>query len=293
MIGKLKNTLRHLFLPRESNNHRAKLLHPKSLFLVVLLLIASSLVLSEIRVVSPQILGISHNVTLDELFLITNQKRLENNLPPLKLNSELSVAAQRKAEDMFAKDYWAHNSPSGTTPWKFIKEAGYNYIYAGENLARGFTSGSETVNAWMDSSTHRLNLLSANYEDVGFAVVTGKLGGEETVLVVQEFGGRREFLAQKPVAASQSSEVSETPTKQVAGRLPQANIEQKTLINSIDFTSDASRAILVFFSGVFAVDMVFVERRKIIRFVGHNLDHILFLLSILGILAIISRGVII
>ena len=293
MIGKLKNTLRHLFLPRESNNHRAKFLHHQSLFLATLLLLVSSFVLSEIRVVSPQILGISHNVTLDELFLITNQKRLENNLPALKLNSELSLAASKKAEDMFAKDYWAHNSPDGTTPWKFIKDSGYSYIYAGENLARGFTSGSEVVNAWMDSSTHRLNLLSVNYEDVGLAVVTGKLGGEETVLVVQEFGGRREFLAQKPVVASESSDISKAPTKQVAGKLPQANIEQKPLVNSIDFTSDASRGILVFFTGVFAVDMVLVERKKIIRFVGHNLDHILFLLSILGILAVISRGVII
>ncbi|MEK9178650.1 MAG: hypothetical protein AAB801_02610, partial [Patescibacteria group bacterium] len=64
------------------------------------------------------------------------------------------------------------------------------------------------------------------------------------------------------------------------------------LIDSINVTSDASRAILFFFTGVFAMDMVFVERRKIIRFVGHNLDHILFLLSIFGILWIILRGVV-
>ncbi|MEK9178369.1 MAG: CAP domain-containing protein, partial [Patescibacteria group bacterium] len=229
MIGKIKNTLKHLFLPLESNNHRAKLLHHKILFLVTLVLLTSSFVMPQIKTFSPQILGITHNVTLDELLLLTNQKRIENNLPPLVLSPELSLAASNKADDMFVKDYWAHNSPDGKTPWKFIRDSGYNYIYAGENLARGFTSGGDVVNAWMDSPTHRLNVLSPNYEDIGFSVMTGKLGGEETVLVVQEFGGRREFLAKKPLSASESSEsVREIPTESPV-ELPQEVIKQKPL----------------------------------------------------------------
>ena len=86
---------------------------------------------------------------------------------------------------MFSKDYWAHNAPDGTTPWVFIKNTGYNYIYAGENLARGFNSASDVINAWMNSPEHRQNVLSPNYQNVGFAVATGTLSGEDTVLVVE------------------------------------------------------------------------------------------------------------
>ena len=203
MIVGVKNSLRHLFLPHESNNHRAKFLHLQSLLLTVILLIFASFLLSEVRTVSPQILGVTHNISTEELFLLTNQKRLENNLLPLVFNEQLSLAASRKADDMFARDYWAHNAPDGTTPWVFIKGAGYEYTYAGENLARGYSSASEAVDAWMASAAgHKENLLSANYTDIGFAVKTGTFAGEETVLVVQEFGSRN---AAPAVGASPSA----------------------------------------------------------------------------------------
>src|SRR3990167_6373256 len=132
MIVGVKNSLRHLFLPHESNNHRAKFLHLQSLLLTVVLLIFASFLLSEVRTVSPQVLGVTYNISAEDLLLLTNQKRLENNVPPLGFNEQLSLAASRKADDMFAKDYWAHNAPDGTTPWVFIKGAGYEYTYAGE-----------------------------------------------------------------------------------------------------------------------------------------------------------------
>ena len=298
MITSLKNSLRHLVLPHESNNHRARLLHLQTLFLTVLLLVFSSFIFSELRNISPQILGISHSVTLNELFLLTNQKRIDNNLAPLTLNTELSLAAQKKADDMFSKDYWAHNGPDGTTPWKFIRESGYNYIYAGENLARGYTNGSEVVNAWMDSSSHRLNILSQNYEDVGFAVKTGTIGGEETVLVVQELGGRKEALAQIPknipkAVLEVASSGDESLVKRESPKLPGIDIEQKPLINSINFTSTASKLLIALFIGLLTTDMIIAERKKVIRFVGHNMDHIFFLLTILGVLAFLSSKAII
>lgn len=138
----------------------------------------------------PTVLGITANISIQDLLNQTNQKRQENGLPPVVLNDQLTRAAEMKGDDMFAKNYWAHVSPDGVTPWVFIKNAGYDYLYAGENLARGFTTATDTVNAWMASPTHRENLLSPNFKDIGFAVKTGTLTGSETILVVQEFGSK-------------------------------------------------------------------------------------------------------
>ena len=64
---------------------------------------------------------------------------------------------------MIAKNYWAHNAPDGASPWSFFKNVGYRYLYAGENLARDFGDSASVVNAWMNSPTHRDNLLSGRY----------------------------------------------------------------------------------------------------------------------------------
>src|SRR3989304_4267883 len=143
--------LSHLFLPRESNNYRAKLLHHNILFLFIIFIFASSFLLEIIGVNFPSVLGIQTNITVDQLLVLTNEKRAELGLPPLTLSTQLSTAAMLKAQDMLEKDYWAHNSPDGKTPWVFIKETGYNYTYAGENLAKGFNSAEDGVNAWMAS----------------------------------------------------------------------------------------------------------------------------------------------
>ena len=146
----------------------------------------------------PTVLGVSSDVSTQELMILTNEKRQDNGLGALTIDDRLSQAAAGKASDMFNKDYWAHNAPDGTTPWSFIKGAGYNYIYAGENLARGFKSAQDVVNAWMASPEHRQNMLSSSYQNVGFAVATGKLTGEDTILVVEMLGSTN--LAQEPIA---------------------------------------------------------------------------------------------
>src|SRR3989338_7182361 len=120
----------------------------------------------------------------------------------LELNPELSLAAEKKAEDMFARNYWAHNGPNGSTPWDFIKGAGYTYIYAGENLAKDFQNSNDVVQAWMKSPSHRENILRKEYQDIGFAVVNGVLNGEETTLVIQMFG----VSSSKSVAAKPESD---------------------------------------------------------------------------------------
>jgi uncharacterized protein YkwD len=139
---------------------------------------------------STSILSESQSLTEDELIALTNQEREKTGLKPLVQNKLLDIAAASKAEDMISKNYWSHFSPAGVGPWTFIKNANYPYIYAGENLARGFTTSSSVIDSWMGSKEHRENMLSPNYTEVGFAIKNGSLTGEETTLVIQMFGSR-------------------------------------------------------------------------------------------------------
>lgn len=280
----MKNFLHIFFIPHPSNNFRSKLLHHKSLLFVIVLFFSASFALSILRQNFPEVLGISSDISISQLVSLTNQKREERGLPPLDLDEKLSKAALQKASDMIYKNYWAHNAPDGTTPWVFIKDSGYEYVYAGENLARGFTNSSDVLAAWMASSTHRENLLSSNYSNVGFAVKKGKLLGEETVLVVQMLGS----TTLGPSIAAQKLKSSVSSTKEVL-----ISSAQKPLVDNSFLSKTLTRSTLILFISVLFVDMIIVERRKIVRFVGHNLDHIFFLTLILLSIAILTRGVVI
>lgn len=191
MVRKTKRAVRHLFHPQLSNNHRPRLLHPEGFFVLLAIVIFSFVGLTNINVVSPQlgsILGYSSTITPSTVVEKTNAERAKLGLPPLQINGELSEAALAKASDMFQNQYWAHFSPSGTSPWHFIKNSGYRYSVAGENLARDFLQTDDMVTAWMNSPTHRENIVNPKYQDIGIAVVDGTLLGTETTLVVQMFG---------------------------------------------------------------------------------------------------------
>lgn len=173
-------------LPYPDPGTRARLLKNSALLFYVLVLLVSQVYLYNL---SPRILGFATNIATSELYQLVNQERADLGLATLKRNSKLEQAALKKAQDMFAKNYWAHYAPDGsTTPWKFILQSGYNYKYAGENLAKDFDTSSAVVIAWMNSSSHRANIVNKNYKDVGMVAVNGTLLGEQTTLVVQMFG---------------------------------------------------------------------------------------------------------
>jgi len=320
--------IRHFFYPHESNNFRARLLHLSSLLVIVVSIIISTFLLVGVKRTFPSVLGISTEMTADQLLILTNQKRVENGLPPLSFSSQLSLAADNKAKDMFAKNYWAHIAPDGTTPWAFISGAGYRYVYAGENLARGFNDAGGVIDAWMASPEHRKNMLSANYKNVGFAIETGNLTGEDTVLVVEMLGSGSETVQQAPVQApveTVQQNIQQNPTPTIAQEA-QNKVEEKTQAEpqkpeitlvpsqappipvptqrlvaavmaqatySIQAVSkNIALAIILILLVVLILDILLVERRKIIRFTGHNLDHILYLIFVLSIIYLLTRGVI-
>lgn len=173
-------------MPLGANDYRPYLV--RSSLLIVFIVVMIGFQLSYNFVQTGSVLGVTTNITSPDLLGETNAQRSAAAEKPLQLNAKLSAAAADKARDMFAKQYWAHISPTGTTPWAWFKKVDYNYVEAGENLARGFGTSGGVVTAWMNSVDHRANILDPNYSDVGFAVQRGVLDGKATTLVVALYG---------------------------------------------------------------------------------------------------------
>lgn len=129
-------------------------------------------------------------LTKGKIVAETNRQRFDNGmLPPLVENSKLSAAALAKANDMFESQYFDHISPSGVGPGDLVKNHGYEYIVAGENLILGnFKDEKEVVQLWMDSPGHRANILNERFTEIGVAIVKGTYKGQTVWIGVQEFG---------------------------------------------------------------------------------------------------------
>jgi len=183
---KVHRTVKRAVVPHTGNQFRPLLVRRHGLA-VILLLILSAFGLQNL-VVTGSVLGQATDVTRQRLLETTNAARADAGAGALVINEDLNQAAQAKAADMFNEQYWAHTSPSGHTPWYWVKSTGYSYDYAGENLAKGFISSQGVITAWLNSAEHRTNLLDNRYLDVGFAVEKGMLNGEETTLVVALYG---------------------------------------------------------------------------------------------------------
>lgn len=196
-------------LPHPAKPQRAKLLSPLSLLTYSLFVLTLFFSTRTLALRLPGILGFASDIKVEDLVNLVNQKRSENGAGAVKLDSTLCEAAQKKGEDMFTKGYWAHVAPDGTQPWAFFAQVGYDYIYAGENLAKDFQTSGAVVEAWMNSSSHRQNLVSPKYDEMGIAVVNGTLNGYETTLVVQEFGRRKS--PQNLAAITPQAQAATTP----------------------------------------------------------------------------------
>jgi hypothetical protein len=136
-------------------------------------------------------LGINNTIlSKDNIISLHNINRKENgDLVPLKENAKLNFSSDIKLKDMFAKQYFDHISPSGTGVADLGKEAGYDYIIIGENLAMGnFKDDKALVDAWMASPGHRANILNKNYTEIGIAVSKGKFEGKNIWMAVAHFG---------------------------------------------------------------------------------------------------------
>lgn len=277
--------LSHLFLPHPDTHKKAHLLSWQALLAYIFLFIILQIGLKTYSNFSPGVLGINSQVTVKELIDLTNQERIKNGLQPVKENAQLDQAAQKKGENMFAENYWAHYSPSGKDPWGFITGAGYRFSYAGENLAKNFYTSSDVVNAWMASPTHRENLLNDKYQDIGMAVLQGQLNGEQTILVVQEFGTPAEYVAQKPDTSSATSTPIPTTdatsgSGQVLAEIPSQDTFSKSvssqpqiLVDPLAVTKTTGLSIIFFVALLLMIDFYILKRRGILRLSSRHMPH--------------------
>lgn len=161
-----------------------------------------------------QVLAYAAEMSREGLLSGTNNARTANGLAPLSLNSQLNNSAQAKAQHMADYNYWAHVAPDGTQPWYFFNQAGYVYIRAGENLAYGFMSSQGAIDGWMNSPSHRANMLG-EYQDIGFGIVNApdyQSSGQQTIVVAHYGAKTAPPPPPAPAPAAPTTPASSTPT---------------------------------------------------------------------------------
>lgn len=130
------------------------------------------------------------SVSNENIETLINKERTNRGIAPLKDNPMLDQAAFSKSIDMISRNYFDHYA-LGSTPWDFIKNQNYSYLYAGENLAMDFSTSEGIVSAWMNSETHRKNILNPDFTEMGVGVVKGEFvdskGSRETQMVTNIF----------------------------------------------------------------------------------------------------------
>lgn len=280
-----------LFVPHPHNNHKARLLWPRSILILIGLFIMGRSIVDITVGLLPGVLGFASQIDPAKVIELTNTERQNAGLGKVTYNSVLSEAAAAKAADMFANNYWAHVSPTGTEPWSFISSSGYNYQHAGENLARDFSNPKDIVSAWMASSTHKKNLLDSRYQDIGIAVMDGYINGVETTIVVQMFGTPQTSIARVTSDTVEATSVlasdKETEPTPVGEKLiPSAGI------SPLDLNRSWSLAFVVLILFALSLDWIFVLRYNIIRISGKNWAHLTYFIALTAILIIIRQGII-
>jgi hypothetical protein len=316
LINRIKAVIKYLFIPHENNQWRAKYIQHDFLTSLILVLLVLNIGLRfAVKNYPTNILGENIDISVEVLLNYTNAERTQHGLAPLQLNPNLVNAAADKAAHIFANNYWSHFAPDGTSPWFFFQKNNYPYIYAGENLAKDFTSTKDVVQAWMNSPTHRENILKAEYQEIGFAVMEGNLQGENTILIVQLFGTQEAttLAASTPLNTNTTApeevetEVTEqtmptlTPTpsvqivKTISNNQPPPSSFYKTRSNIIKKTAliDISSlqkyivvSALLGLSIVLALDFYITKKNKVFKLSGKHVAHLMFtLLLILSIIA--------
>lgn len=211
--------LKHYFIPHEGNDFKAHIFREGSLGLLLALIVGSFLLglLHQIVLTNTNYLA---NIYSGVLVDLANEDRKDNALSELAINPTLEAAARMKAEDMAEKGYFAHYGPDGSAPWDWMKKAGYQFIYAGENLAIDFTDSEDVNQAWLNSPTHRANIMNSKFTEIGIATVKGFYNGRQTIYVVQMFGTPQNQSISLPLTTSPVP-VSQLAQSNVPSQSPQ------------------------------------------------------------------------
>jgi Cysteine-rich secretory protein family len=162
--------------------------------------------------IQQHVLSYATDMSIGSLLQETNEERRAAGLGSLTLNTQLNQAAQAKADDMAARNYWSHNTPNGDPPWVFFTNAGYKYQTAGENLAYGFATSTDTVIGWMNSPGHKANIVNTSYKEIGFGIANSpdyQGTGPETIVVAM-------YASPQVLAAAPAPQPAAPPKSQPA-----------------------------------------------------------------------------
>lgn len=198
-------------------------------YIPVLLLIIGTFFFASLR--SPShtgVLAFATEMSPSSLLRGTNTERARNDRQPLEINQTLSRAAQAKAEDMARRNYWSHTTPDGEQPWVFIDEVDYEYVKAGENLAYGFLTSDQTIKGWMNSPTHRDNMLDERFREVGFGFVNAQNyqnTDAQTIVVAMYAQPVASTSASQPQADEPAAEPVTSQEAIISMEVPDANPE--------------------------------------------------------------------
>lgn len=195
----LHHRAKHFLLPHKGNRYKPGLFSRESIAaLAIALLLIEAVYLVQVKVIMHSE-GFTAAVLPSALTSLANADRDAYALEALEVDPLLAQAAQAKADDMAAKSYFAHVAPDGRTFRSHLDDVGYQYSYAGENLAVDFEESVDVERAWMNSPTHRANILKAEYTHVGYGVAKGMYQGREVTFVAQFFAAKR---GAKPAAVA-------------------------------------------------------------------------------------------
>lgn len=210
------------FIASEENGYRPPVLSYRAFLAYALILILLRLVLGILPAQSAAVESAA-------LMNLINQERQRRNFGALLEHPNLLSAASTKAQDMIDRDYFAHVDPDGNYVWPAIIKAGYfPYKILGENLAIDFATAEGMVKAWIDSPTHRANLLHPEFIHQGLAALYGDYQGRYTNLTASLFGA--------PPTAAKSQTAAKKPRKRIT------RVVQSTSTTTTDAAPQASES---------------------------------------------------
>lgn len=216
-------------------------------------------------------------ITADKVLEYVNEARVEASVVDLVANEKLMSVAQDKLNDIIENNYFAHTSPDGKTPWFWFGKNGYDYQYAGENLAINFLTAESQHKAWMESATHRKNILNPKFREIGIAIGAGEIDGQTSIITVQEFGtrvGAAELNAGKNFSSSKNTNLIKEEgqiipqvlsVKKISSSAPELNnkIPERNF-NAIDYSTAIALGIYLLTLALIPLVFLSVAYEKII-----------------------------
>jgi hypothetical protein len=208
------NLFKDYFIPHNGNDHKPKILRAKPLLIIVIISVLLKVGIGAYLFFIYPNIGIMQPKMIDEIITLTNRDRENNNLNPLTINPVLSKAALSRANDMVANNYFSHYGLDGKNPWDWIDREEYPYLNVGENLAMNFLSADSAHSALMQSPLHKKNILNANYQEIGLAIINGKIDDKDTTILVEIFATKKSETKEPLVLETEPENTAKEEIKQ-------------------------------------------------------------------------------